>query len=138
MRKIAILLFLIVCATAASAQATANTLIVESKGGEKFYLKVDGFRRNKVAKNRVEVKGLYATKTRITVIFEDTLNAAVRNYEVVLVTEKGKKEVRPMNNFVARYQIVAGKKKSKVKRLSIRQVNSVPVYKPMPVSDNKR
>lgn len=138
MKKILLFLLLSFCAVTVSAQALANTLIVESKGGEKFYLKVDGFRRNKVAKNRVEVKGLYATRTRITVVFEDSVNVPIRNYEVILVPAKGKDEVRPMNNFVARYQVVAGKKKSKVKKLSIRPDKSVPVYNPMPVSDNKR
>lgn len=138
MRKGIIIALMLFGAVAASAQALANVLIIESKGGEKFYLSVDGFKRNKEAASRVEVKGIYATTSRITVVFEDTLKASVRNYQVLLVPERGKNEVRPMNNYVARYQLVAGKKRTKVKRISINRDKNVPDYNPMPATEKER
>ncbi|MBQ0007690.1 MAG: hypothetical protein KBT40_03095 [bacterium] len=136
MKKILLLFFALLCVSAVSAQTVSNTLIVESKNGEKFYLKVDGFRRNSVPSGRVEVKGIYASKARISVIFEDSLYVPIRNYEVILVPEKKRNEVRPMSGFVSTYLIVAGKNKSKAKKVRSVSVNAIPVYKPVPVPYN--
>ena len=130
MKKTLTILILSLCVMGASAQALANRLIVESKNGEKFYLKVGGFRRNKEAKSRVEVTGIYATKTQITVVFEDSTLAPVTNYVVDLVPDLTKESGRVMNYFESRYQVVAGKRKSKVKKLSIVRKEVEPTYNP--------
>lgn len=119
MKKILTLFILFLCVAGASGQALSNRLIVESKKGEKFYLRVDGFRRNKEAKSKVEVRGIYATATRITIEFEDSTYAPVKNLVVDLVPDMSKEVGRTMNYFEARYQVTAGKKKSKVKKMSI-------------------
>ena len=119
MKKILTLIIMSLCVAGAAGQALSNRLIVESKNGEKFYLKVDGFKRNKEAKSKVEVKGLYVTSARITIEFEDSVYAPVKNYVVELVPDLSKEVGRTMNYFEARYQVTAGKRKSKVKKMSV-------------------
>lgn len=113
-----------------NAQSLANSLIIESKDGQPFYLRVDGFLKNKTAKTRVEVKDLYAKVANITIVFQDTTYAPVKNYQVEIMRENTKKYHSVMNSYTARYQVIAGKKKSKVKSVSIRAKNAVPIYNP--------
>lgn len=130
MKKALLALVLLAGALSLSAQSLSNTLVVESKDGQPFFLRVDGFLKNREAKTRVEVKGLYLKVVNISIVFQDSTFAPIKNAQVPVMRENTRKARYAMNSYTARYQVTAGKRKSKVKQISIYGREAVPIYNP--------
>jgi len=125
---------MIVALTAMSAmsQGISNRLVVESKEGAPFILRVDGFARNKKPQEKVVVDKLYSNRVRITIEFADSTYATVHNYEVVLTRSSAKDADSMMKGYEAYYKVKPGKKTSKISRQSIKPLTTFPVERYVP------
>lgn len=130
-----ILVFLIVaisCVGAVTAQGVSNKLVVESKNGVPFVLRVDGFARNKNPQNKVVVDKLYSSVVRVSVEFADSAYASVHNYVVVLTRKTAKDADSMMKGYEAHYVVKAGKKNSRLNRTYIKPIVTCPVERYVP------
>lgn len=133
MKKFILLFVLAVSAVSAMAQSMSHTIVVESKNGEPFILKVDGFVRNKKPADKVSVNGVYASQVTISVVFADTMLAPLKNVPILVGRKASGKESDVLKSYTARYQVCASKKKSKIRKISItpKQSPAAP-YTPKP------
>lgn len=121
MKKVILSLVLIMLTVMpAMSQGVSNRLIVESKEGIPFILRVDGFARNKKPQQKVVVDKIYSSVVRISVEFADSAYAAIHNYEVVLTRKSAKDADSMMKGYEAYYKVKPGKRNSKISRLSIK------------------
>ena len=134
MKKIALLLVSVMLGVMATmtAQGVSNRLVVESKNGEPFVLRVDGFAKNKKPQTKVVADKLYSNVVRISIEFADSAYAAVHNYEVVLTRKSANDADSMMKGYVAHYIVKAGKRKSKMSRTYIKPINVCPVERYVP------
>jgi len=115
-----------------TAQGVSNKLVVESKNGEPFVLRVDGFAKNKKPQTKVVADKLYSNVVRISIEFADSAYAAVHNYEVVLTRKSAKDADSMMKGYVAYYTVKAGKRSSKMSKVSIKPITTCPVERYVP------
>jgi len=119
-RTILSLVLIMLATTYVMPQGVSNRLIVESKEGYPFVLRVDGFAKNKKPQEKVVVDKLYSNVVRITVEFADSAYASIHNYEVVLTSKSAKDADSMMKGYEAYYKVKPGKKNSKITRQSIK------------------
>lgn len=119
MKNLILFLAFAVSVVNVTAQSMSHTIVVESKNGEPFILKVDGFARNRKPASKVAVDGVYASQVTISVVFADTMLAPLKNIPILVERKASKKESNVLKSYTARYQVCAGKKKSKIKKISI-------------------
>ena len=122
MKKILAFCIVVIMCGNMAAQGVSNRLIVESKEGVPFILRVDGFARNKKPQEKVVVDRIYSDVVRITIEFADSAYARVHNYEVVLTRASANDPDSMMKGYEAYYKVKPGKRTSKVSRVSIKQI----------------
>lgn len=109
-----------------AAQGVSNRLVVEAPEGMPFILRVDGFARNKKPQEKVTVTKIYSTTVRVTVEFADSTYAPVQSYQVSLTRRSAKDADSMMKGYEAYLKVKPGKKKSKLKLVSVKPVQSSP------------
>lgn len=130
------LLVMALAVGSAVSQGVSNRLVVESKEGVPFILRVDGFARNKKPQEKVVVNKLYSNVVKISVEFADSAYASIHNYEVVLTRKSAKDADSMMKGYEACYVVKAGKKKSKLTRQSIKPTTPYTGNRYVPVIPN--
>lgn len=118
-------IFLLLTLTASlslSAQFHANTLVVESADTTKFYLAVDGYIANKVPATKVKVPYIYASEVSLKIVFADSIYSPISVENMIIVRESRKKQHIIPSPYLAKYQVVAKKKRSKIKLISLTSI----------------